>query len=206
MSVFVMRFGLRCFANVLCMMLRIFRLLRMIRLNEAAAPSVFHASNRRINVSTHDLEALESREDLEMAKTAQRCLVKALDHSNAVSIALLEEGVERIEGAPTLKLPPRVLRLFADMLGDLAQGKAVALMPKDIDVTTQQAAQMLNISRPYLIRLLEEKKIPFHMVGSHRRIHLSNVLDYKERRSQTSKAALRALIEEGQELDEDDQL
>jgi len=157
-------------------------------------------------VSTHDLEALESREDLEMAKTAQRCIVKALDHSNAVSIALLEDGVDRIEGAPALKLPPRVLRLFADMLGNLAQGKAVALMPKDMDITTQQAAQMLNISRPYLIRLLKEQKIPFHMVGSHRRIHLSNVLDYKEKRSQASKAALRALIEEGQELDEDDQL
>jgi len=157
-------------------------------------------------VSTHDLDALESREDLEMAKTAQRCIVKALDHSKALSIALLEDGVERIEGAPTLKLPPRVLRLFADMLGNLAQGKAVAVMPKDMDVTTQQAAQMLNVSRPYLIRLLEEKKIQFHMVGSHRRIHLSDVLEYKEKRSQKSKAALAALIEEGQELDEDDQL
>lgn len=157
-------------------------------------------------MSTHDLEALESKEDLEMAKTAQRCIIKALDHSRAVSIALLEEGVERIEDAPTLKLPPQVLRLFADMLGNLAQGKAVALIPKDMDVTTQQAAQMLNVSRPYLIRLLEEKKIPFHMVGSHRRIHLSDVLAYKESRSDISKAALRALIEEGQELDEDHQL
>lgn len=159
-----------------------------------------------MSIHTLDLEALESREDLEMAKTAQRCIIKALDHSNAVSIALLEDGVDRLEGAPSLKLPPQVLRLFADMLGNLAQGKAVALVPKDMDITTQQAAQMLNISRPYFIRLLEEKKIPFHMVGSHRRVQLADVLDYKEKRSQKSKAALRTLIEEGQQLDEDDQL
>jgi len=155
-------------------------------------------------VSTHDLDlemSLETREEVELARTAQRCIMSALDHSHAVSIALLEDGVERIEGLPLLKLPPKVLQLIANMLGSLAQGKAVALIPKELDVTTQQAAQFLNVSRPHLIRLLEQGEIAHHMVGSHRRIQLADVLDYKEKRAQKSKEKLTALLEQAQELD-----
>jgi hypothetical protein len=75
------------------------------------------------------IDRLENKEEVELAKAAQRCIVSALDHSRAVNIAIVEDGVERIEGAPILKLPPNVLRLFADMLGTLAQGHAVAIMP-----------------------------------------------------------------------------
>lgn len=149
-----------------------------------------------------DLEmSLETREEVELAKAAQRCIMGALDHSNAVSIALLEDGVERVDGLPLLKLPPKVLRLFANMLGSLAQGKAVALVPKELDVTTQQAAQFLNVSRPYLIRLLEQGKMPFHMVGTHRRIRFADVLEYKEDRAKTSKEKLKSLLEQAQDLD-----
>ncbi|WP_299534600.1 helix-turn-helix domain-containing protein [uncultured Herbaspirillum sp.] len=155
-----------------------------------------------MSTDTLDLEmSLETREEVELAKAAQRCIIKALDHSNAVSIALLEDGVERVkDGSPLLKLPPKVLQLFANMLGSLAQGKAVALMPKELDVTTQQAAHFLNVSRPYLVSLLEQGKIPFHKVGTHRRIRFADVLEYKEHRSKNAKEKLKGLLEQAQEL------
>ena len=151
--------------------------------------------------NARDLEmALESKEEIELAKAAQHCIMSSLDHSKAINIALVEEGVERIADAPLLKLPPKILRLFANLLGSLAQGKAVTIMPKELDITTQQAAMFLNISRPYLVRLLEEGKIPFHKVGSHRRVRFEDVLQYKEERQKKSKEALRQLAEQAQEL------
>lgn len=151
--------------------------------------------------SSLDLEmVLDSKEDLELAKAAQRCIVSSLDHSKAIHIAIVEDGVERLSEAPVLRLPPKVLRLFADVLGSLAQGKAIAVMPKELDVTTQEAAMFLNVSRPYLVRLLEEGKIPFHKVGTHRRIRFEDVVQYKEDRQKISKDALQKLTDQAQEL------
>jgi excisionase family DNA binding protein len=151
--------------------------------------------------SSLDLEmVLDSKEDLELAKAAQRCIVSSLDHSKAMHIAIVEDGVERLSESPVLRLPPKVLRLFADVLGSLAQGKAIAVMPKELDVTTQEAAMFLNVSRPYLVRLLEEGKIPFHKVGTHRRIRFEDVVQYKEDRQKISKDALQKLADQAQEL------
>jgi excisionase family DNA binding protein len=146
------------------------------------------------------IDRLESKEDVELAKAAQRCIISALDHSRALNIAIVEDGVDRLEDSPLLKLPPKVLRLFADMLGSLAQGKAVAIMPKELDITTQEAAMFLNVSRPYLIRLLEDGKMPYHKVGSHRRIRFEDVVKYKEDRRKVSQDALQELIDQAQDL------
>jgi excisionase family DNA binding protein len=151
--------------------------------------------------SSLDLEmVLDSKEDLELAKAAQRCIVSSLDHSKAINIVIVEDGMERLSESPVLRLPPKVLRLFADVLGSLAQGKAIAVMPKELDVTTQEAAMFLNVSRPYLVRLLEEGKIPFHKVGTHRRIRFEDVVQYKEDRQKISKDALQKLADQAQEL------
>lgn len=144
---------------------------------------------------------LDSKAELELAKAAQRCIVSALDHSKAINIALVEEGVERMDGAPLLKLPPKVLRLFADLLGSLAQGKAVAIMPKELDITTQEAAMFLNVSRPYFVGLLESGKIKFHKVGTHRRVRFEDVVRYKEERQRMSEEALQRLADQAQMLD-----
>lgn len=118
---------------------------------------------------------LDSKEDVEPAKAAQRCIASALDHSRAICIVLLQHGIERVGDDPLLRLPPKVLRLFADVLCSLAQGKSVAIMPKEFDVTSQEA-----VSRPYLVRLFTEGKIAYHKVGTHRRIGCADVLQYKE--------------------------
>lgn len=146
------------------------------------------------------LDTVLDREEAELAKTAQRCIVSSLDHSKAVTIAILEDGVERIDDAPVLRLPPKVLRMFAAMLGTLAQGKPVTVVPRELDVTTQEAAMLLNVSRPYLVSLLEAGKIPFHKVGSHRRIRFEEVIRYKEARQKTSEDALQRLADQAQEL------
>jgi excisionase family DNA binding protein len=147
------------------------------------------------------LDTVLDEKEAELAKTAQRCIVAALDHSQAVSLALVEDGVERLaDGAPVLRLPPKVLRLFADMLGALSQGKPVAVLPQSMDLTTQQAAMLLNVSRPYLVGLLESGKIPFHKVGKHRRIRLDDAMKFKEEARKASLDALAALAEQAQEL------
>lgn len=148
------------------------------------------------------LDTVLDEKEAELAKAAQRCIVSALDHSKAVSIALVNDDVERLpDGAPVLRLPPKVLRLFADMLGALSQGKPVAILPQELDVTTQQAAMFLNVSRPYLVKLLEEGKIPFHKVGKHRRIRFDAVMKFKNDQRENSLTALQKLSEQAQELD-----
>ncbi|GAB2914437.1 helix-turn-helix domain-containing protein [Paralcaligenes sp. KSB-10] len=144
---------------------------------------------------------LDNKEDVELAKAAQRCIVSALDHSKAINIAIIEDGVERHDGSPLLRLPPKALRLIADLLGSLAQGKAVAIIPKELDVTTQEAAMFLNVSRPFLVRLLEDGKIQYHKVGTHRRIRFEDVVKYKENRRKISEAALQKLTDQAQEMD-----
>jgi excisionase family DNA binding protein len=146
------------------------------------------------------IDRLENKEEVELAKAAQRCIVSALDHSNAVNIAIIEDGVEQLDNSPLLRLPPKVLRLIADLLGALAEGKAVSVVPKDLNVTTQEAAMFLNVSRPYLVRLLEEGKIRFHKVGSHRRIRFEDIMQYKEERTRKSNEALQALADQAQEI------
>ncbi len=182
--------------------LRLFRLFRRIRLQcIGAGVQERTPNNTRSKMMSEMIDRLESKEDVELAKAAQRCIVSALDHSRAVNIAILEDGVERIEDSPILKLPPKVLRLFADMLGSLAQGNAVAIMPKELYVTTQEAAMFLNVSRPYLVKMLDDGKIPHHKVGTHRRIKFEDVVAYKEQRKKTAHSALQELVDQAQELD-----
>jgi hypothetical protein len=102
-------------------------------------------------MSTPDrLEAPASVREAEMAKVARRCLMAALDHSRAQRIALADEKVQ-ITDAPVLELPPQALRFFAEMLGMLAQRHPVMLVPQSHELTTQDAAALLNVSRPFVI-------------------------------------------------------
>jgi excisionase family DNA binding protein len=68
------------------------------------------------------------------------------------------------------------------ILRNLQSGNAISIVPEHRQLTTQRAANILGVSRPFLVGLVEAGKIPFHMVGRHRRIYLSDLLDYKRRR------------------------
>jgi excisionase family DNA binding protein len=108
----------------------------------------------------------------------------------------------RLEGKEeTLTLPASVVQLLKQALGKMAQGHAVTLMSLEAELSTHEAADLLKVSRPFLIKILEQGEIPYRMVGSHRRIELKDVLAYKEASDSERRKALKALLKEAQELD-----
>jgi excisionase family DNA binding protein len=97
-------------------------------------------------------------------------------------------------------IPEIAFQLLQKILEELALGHAVALAPLEREVSTQTAADVLNVSRPYLIKLLETGKIPFRKTGTHRRIRLTDVLEYKARMDADADRAYAELVQQAQEL------
>jgi excisionase family DNA binding protein len=98
-----------------------------------------------------------------------------------------------------LILPRQALALLRDLLVEMAQGNAVTIVPTHAELTTQEAANILNVSRPHLVKLLEEGAIPFSKTGTHRRIRYQDLMAYSKQRTQESKAALDELALQAQE-------
>ena len=112
------------------------------------------------------------------------------------------DGVPKIVGTSgeTVELPSSVVRVLRQAVRAMAEDQLVAVVPIQKQLTTQQAADLLNVSRPYLIRLLEEHTIPFEKVGSHRRVRADDLLAYKRRRDAEREAALDELTRISQEM------
>lgn len=102
-------------------------------------------------------------------------------------------------------LPPSISHALRQLVQYLAQDKTVTIVPIARDLTTQQAADILNISRPYLVKLLEDGAIPFTRTGSHRRVLLDDLLAYKQRRDAERRAGLAQLTQMSQEFGLDDE-
>ena len=100
----------------------------------------------------------------------------------------------------SVPIPPAVLELLQGILVQMAQGNAVMLVLVHAKLTTQQAADLLNVSRPFLIERLEQGEIPFRKVGTHRRIRLADLMAYKHAIDQQRAAALDELAAQAQEL------
>ncbi len=102
------------------------------------------------------------------------------------------------ETQKTTEIDETIYRLFHQLLVDLAQNRAVSVLPVDHELTTHQAASMLNVSRPFVIGLLEQGLIPFRRVGTHRRIRLEDLLSYKEHAQAESDKAKDELAHQAQ--------
>lgn len=111
-----------------------------------------------------------------------------------------ERAQVRLDGRD-LVLPRQAVALLRDLLAELAQGNAVTVVPTHAELTTQQAADILNVSRPHVVKLLEAGQIPYARVGTHRWIRYQDLLDYKTKRDRESREALDALARQGQALD-----
>jgi excisionase family DNA binding protein len=151
-------------------------------------------------MTTPDLiEPVTNDQDAELARVAQRCLMAALDHSRAQRIALVDEQ-GGLAGAPVLELPPQALRFLADMLGMMAQGRPVMLVPQNHELTTQDAAAMLNVSRPFVIKEIEAGRLRCRKVGRHRRIEFNELRRYQAAQREQSEQALQELAKLSQDL------
>ncbi|PYC20249.1 DNA-binding protein [Aquipseudomonas alcaligenes] len=100
----------------------------------------------------------------------------------------------------TVQLPAFALRLLDEILSELAMGNAVKVVPIHAELTTQEGADLLNVSRPHLVKLLDENVIPHTKVGRHRRVKFADLMDYKQRRTAESRQALDELAAQAQEL------
>jgi excisionase family DNA binding protein len=97
-------------------------------------------------------------------------------------------------------LPARVVKLVVELLLVMAEGKPVSFIPHQTELTTQQAADFLNVSRPYLVGLLEKNQIPYRKVGTHRRILVPDLIEYKKKSDEDRRAAIRKMVAEAQKL------
>jgi excisionase family DNA binding protein len=136
-------------------------------------------------------------DDLLVAATADQVTLErieaALTDRAAATPRLLTAAGEVIE------LPEVLIRLLRSATHRLAEGQDLQLLAADAELTTQQAADLLNVSRPYLVRLLDEGALAHHRVGTHRRIRLTDVVAYKRRRDAQRREALGELTRLSQE-------
>ncbi len=131
-------------------------------------------------------------DEVRLAKSSSRRLAPFVNRNLNVRIAETGELVE---------LPAAAVRLLVDLLSAMAEGNAVTLIPIHAELTTQQAADLLGVSRPFLIKQLEEGIIPFRRVGTHRRILFSDLMQYKYEIDSKRLEALDELAAQAQELD-----
>ncbi|HJT86243.1 MAG TPA: helix-turn-helix domain-containing protein [Bryobacteraceae bacterium] len=139
---------------------------------------------------------LPSEADAVLAKEGSRVLASHIRDSDPIELRIAH--VSSREG--TVKLPVPAARLLVHILEEMARGNAVTLIPVHAELTTQEAADMLNISRPSLIQLLGEGKIGYRRVGTHRRVSLESLMKYKRRAEAARKAALAELAAYDQEI------
>jgi excisionase family DNA binding protein len=131
--------------------------------------------------------------DAELATTSSRILSRSLP-SEEFRVKLEPTG-------EVLILPESVRRLLTHLLTEMSHGNAVTLIPMHSEMTTQEAADYLNVSRPYVVKLIETRALPHHKVGTHRRIRFSDLRTYKERIDADGQSARDELARQAQELD-----
>lgn len=128
--------------------------------------------------------------------TLQRT-IRALASSPSDRLVIHVEGAGE---ADSVRLPAVAVHHILEVLELIARGDTPSVLNRDQEITTQAAADLLNVSRPTFVKMLEDGKIPFHRIGTHRRLKLADVLSYRESRSRSRMEALDQLLHEEREL------
>ena len=146
-------------------------------------------------VVTESTTDIPEPEDADLARVSAQALASKLaGHPNRVAIRF-------VEGSPdVIELPLPAVRLFIELLNEMARGNAVSLIPTHAELTTQEAADLINVSRGFLVKLLEQREITHRKVGTHRRVPLSDLKAYEMRSRRERAKALDELATEGQAL------
>lgn len=137
-------------------------------------------------------------QDTELAKEARDKLISLFKKKEKVYEFEISKGKGKKE---SIQVPSSAFAIFFEIIKQMANGNAVTVIPYHAQLTTQEAANFLNVSRPYLIKLLEEGKIPFSKVGRHRRVAFDEILKYKNSLMAASKKAREELTKDAQDLD-----
>lgn len=138
---------------------------------------------------------LPTESDATLAKETSRVLAQRVRSTSPLRFRVLDASKEE-----TLRIPAPAVRMLVRILEEMARGNAVTLIPVHAELTTQEAADMLNISRPSLIQLLAEDKIEYRKVGTHRRIKFESLMAYKRAADKERRAALAELAAYDQEI------
>lgn len=148
--------------------------------------------------NSQSLSADEARQAEASCVELQRLLGKSMATSEK---AILRVSVEQPDGEKAeLLLPDASLSLLSTILRELGHGKNVVVLATDTELTTQQAANFLKVSRPYVVKLLEEGKIPYRLVGPRRRVLLGDLLRYNDQAEAKRHQGLDELAAEAQKL------
>ena len=152
-----------------------------------------------MTISTLEKMSLPAKQEIDIAIRSQKELAEHLVtkfETQKISIRDAHDVAHQIE------LPTSALRLLLSILGELASGNAVQVVPVQAELTTQQAANILNVSRPHMVKLLEDGLLPYHKTGRHRRVFFADLISYKDQRLQESLTAMKELSDLSQELEE----
>jgi len=115
---------------------------------------------------------------------------------------LLHEGTAALVGPDGVRidLPPTVHEILVRVVEKMQEGKAIAILPLVEELSTQAAADLLGVSRQFFVRECEAHKLPFHFTGTHRRVFLKDLLDYKKQREQARRDAIVRIARQSEDL------
>jgi excisionase family DNA binding protein len=148
-------------------------------------PTLATTSHRHLPPSAYDSA---------LARASGQRLSRYRNLNRSISIRVVDAEQEQ-----PLELPAGAVALLMEILENMASGRGVSIIPENAELTTVQAAAILNVSRPYLIKLLTEGALHHRKVGKHRRILMDDVMAYKNRIDQEREAVLDQLAAEAQE-------
>jgi excisionase family DNA binding protein len=136
----------------------------------------------------------------DISDTERDELLKKLDRLKSRCMQGRNNCTMEVDGEE-FTIPQSLADEVIHMISEVVSGREVSVDAQEEELTTTEAAELLNVSRPHLVKLLEDGEIPFHKAGSHRRVYRRDVLEYKQDQRREAEDAMQNLADQAQELD-----